>query len=153
MKTRQNRLLVIAGLLPLVVAGCRANKHPELRRVAGQVVYQDQPVADATVAFYHKDSARPATGTTAADGSFYLTSFEDNDGALPGEHTVVVTKTVAPADDTQFSMDDAVTAPRARGKTQSLLPPGYASVKTSPLRVTVTDAGPNDFKIELEDGR
>lgn len=110
---------ICAGLAMLMLAGgCRDSKHPELRRVKGRLVYLGEPVADAVLAFYHDDSVRAATGRTDDQGNFYLTTFEDNDGALPGEHTVVVTKTSAPNNDSQLSMDEAVTAPPSRVKSR-----------------------------------
>jgi hypothetical protein len=136
----------------LLTAGCRDNKHPELRRVKGRVLYLEEPVTDAVLAFYSDDSARAATGRTDEQGNFYLTTFEDNDGAVPGEHIVVVSKTDTPEDDTQLSMDEAAKAPRTRvKKSRQLLPARYASVSTSPLRFTINEKEPNDLTIELSD--
>ena len=151
MNTKTRLLLIF--VVSILSLGCSNSRHPELRRVKGHVVYQGQPVSDAVVAFYNEKSPRPATGTTDASGDFYLTTFDDNDGALPGEHTVVITKTAASEtdDSPQLSMDEAMTAPSPRIKTKRLLPAKYASVKTSPLRYTVADDGPNDFSIDLDD--
>jgi hypothetical protein len=135
-----------------LLAGCSQGKHPELRRVTGRVVYHDEPVADAVVALYGKDSPRAATGRTDEQGKFYITTFDDNDGALPGVHTVVVTKTSVTDDATSLSMDEAVTAARRPVKSRQLLPVKYASVNTSPLRFTINENGPNELTVELSDG-
>ena len=83
-------ILMAATLLAF--GGCQSNEHPELRPAGGVVTYKGEPVAGATVAFHHDDAARLATGTTDEEGLFQLTSYERNDGAIPGEHRVVITK-------------------------------------------------------------
>ena len=145
---------ICCGLTMLMLAiGCRGSQHPELRHVTGQLVYHGAPVADAVVAFYNDESPRAATGRTDEHGNFDLTTFEDKDGALPGEHTVVITKTSVIEDNSRLSMDEAVSAPRAKAKPRQLLPAKYASVETSPLRLTVAEKGPNVFTIELNDDK
>ena len=103
--------------------------------------------------FYNEESARPATGRTDAQGSFYLTSFDDNDGALPGQHVVVVTKTDSEDEagtDVSLSMDEALVAPRPKkSKIKQLLPTRYGTPDTSPLRVKVSADKTNEPTISL----
>ena len=139
----------VVCLFAILLSGCGSSDHPELQRVQGRVLHFDEPVVDAFVAFYSEDSKRVATGQTDDQGNFYLSTYEDNDGTVVGEHTVTVTKTSAPTDDSQLSMDEAVTAVRRPAKTRQLLPAQYASAESSPLRFTVTEDGPNEFTIEL----
>ena len=109
---------------------------------------------EAAVAFYNDKSSRLASGRTDADGNFYLTSFNDNDGALPGQHTVVVSKTESSAAEEapKLSMDEAANVRRPKPRNvRKLLPAKYASVDTSPLKVTVEADQPNDVTLVLTD--
>lgn len=147
-------LLLPAALLWIVVIGCSESKHPELRSVTGTVTYQGEPVEDAVVAFHNDQAARLASGKTNSNGEFSLTSFDANDGALPGEHHVVITKIESSNADEppSLSMDEALTTrPQRTKKARNLLPQKYASKSTTTLIVKVTEDGPNDLEIVLED--
>ncbi len=152
LRIRAGKHLALSAILLLF--GCSQNEHPELRQVKGTILYNGEPVEDAVVAFYNDNSLRLASGRTDADGEFYLTSFNNNDGALPGEHTVVVSKTESSAAEEapKLSMDEAAKVrPRKFSFTRRLLPAKYASVDTSPLKVTVNVDQSNDVTLELTD--
>ena len=96
------------------------------------------------------DAARLATGTTDEEGLFQLTSYERNDGAIPGEHRVVITK-ADPVDDAEnLTMDEALTAKTKRRKSSQILPAKYSSPRTTPVVVTVEENGSLDLLIDLE---
>ena len=138
----------------LLLFGCSQNEHPELRQVKGTILYNGDPVGEAAVAFYNDKSLRLAAGRTDADGKFYLTSFNNNDGALPGEHVVVVSKTESSAAEEapKLSMDEAANVRQPKPRiVRKLLPAKYASVDTSPLKVTVEADQPNDVTLVLTD--
>lgn len=141
----------LSGLsLCALLLACSPNQHPELRRVSGTVTLHGEPVADATVAFCNDASARFATGRTDQHGRFTLTSYNPGDGALPGEHQVVVTKIEASDDENlNLSMDEALQARPRKHRPQQLLPPEYASRDTTPLVVSVSEEGEEDLLIEL----
>jgi hypothetical protein len=130
----------LLGVLLLVIAGCSKGR-PSTYQVTGAVIYQGQPVAGATVMFIPKNT-RPANGMTDAQGRFTLLSFQPEDGAVAGEHVVCVTK---------FEQDSKEPAHAMNPKMRSVLPQKYASPLSSPLRVTVTKEGQNDFRLELKD--
>ena len=147
---------VVLGFL----AGCggAGAELPATSPVSGVVTLGGKPVEGAAVRFYLEDKTdRPATGVTGSDGRFKLTTFNTNDGAQPGSHKVTVTKapsgnsgTTEPAvydpsniDPSQFEMQD----PAA---TESAIPAIYASPDSTPLKQTVSEAGPNEFTLELE---
>jgi hypothetical protein len=113
---------------------------PDTVPVTGVVTYKGEPLADAQVSFIPA-KGKPASATTGADGRFQLTTFEPNDGAIVGEHTVTIAKTAPAAD----KKDD----PYAEHK--SVIPEKYGNLKESGLKETVTADGPNDFKFELTD--
>jgi hypothetical protein len=90
-------LLAAAGLTALILPtpGCGGKYTPV--PVSGVVTLDGKPVEGATVYFYaigdDKDG-RPAFGTTDKEGAFQLSTLGDNDGALPRQYKVVVTKYV-----------------------------------------------------------
>ena len=87
---------VILQLLLLgTFAGC--GKHPyELAPVSGTVTIDGQPVTQANVMFApiakgEKDAAgKPAFGSLGPDGHFVLTTYDEADGAVIGEHWVTI---------------------------------------------------------------
>ena len=91
------RLFLPAGSLVLifVAAGCSGKYTPV--PVSGVVTLDGKPVEGATVYFYavgDEKDGRPATGTTDKDGVFRLSTMGNEDGALPRNYKVVVTKYV-----------------------------------------------------------
>jgi hypothetical protein len=80
-------ILVVGSL-----AGCGPDR-PQTVSVTGTVTLDGAPIEGATVGFTPEGGGRPATGTTDASGKFALTTFEEGDGALPGRHTVTISKT------------------------------------------------------------
>ena len=155
-------VLVLCGLSAFTVVGCGggASGRPDLYPVSGTVMYNGEPVEGATVSFMAEGAPRAATGVTNAEGKFQLTTFDVNDGAVPGTHTVTVSKMEAgttPADPTS-SLDDP-TALQANMDAQNsddtgpkwLTPEKYASPTTSGLKEEVKADGENIFVIQLSD--
>lgn len=149
-------------MLGLLIQGCgdapAPNRDPVFP-VRGMVTYKGRPVVGADVTFICQEKDRGAFGRTDSKGSFQLTTFGANDGAVAGKHTVIVSlmesteakKSVAPIDSPDYqppSMADALRAPRPK----SGLPGKYGDMKTSDLVVDVNADGNNeDVKIELKD--
>jgi hypothetical protein len=117
-----------AVVLLVFAVGCVASDVPDLAKdVTGRVTLKGQPVEDAIVVFEPK-SGRPSSGKTDADGRFVLYYSEAYTGAVPGEHTVRVSKMEGEAG-------------------QELIPERYNFGST--LTETVTKEGPNDFTFDL----
>jgi hypothetical protein len=76
-------------LLLAVVVGC-GDSRPKRVPVAGQVLIDGKPLTRGQVQFISK-AGRPSIGNIDSDGRFHLTCYGENDGALLGEHQVVVT--------------------------------------------------------------
>lgn len=120
----------------LVAAGCNSDTYP----VTGTVIFEDgTPVVDARVIFRTKLDGEHITAfaTTDENGDYALTTWQTDDGAVLGEHKVIVTK------------------PRQVAESESgqdLLPPeihgDYASYETTPLKFTVKKEE-NEIDIEL----
>jgi hypothetical protein len=77
--------LLMAALAP--AGGCKRN--PRVVPVRGKVLYNGQPLPFGSVMF-QPDKGQPAMADIGADGSFALSSYGPNDGAVPGKHAVSV---------------------------------------------------------------
>src|SRR5262245_18502134 len=82
------------AVLVLAAFGCGGADRPV--KVRGTVTLVGVPVEGAVVTFLAEAGGRNASGRTRADGSFELTTFAANDGALPGNYTVLVEYTAPP---------------------------------------------------------
>lgn len=80
-------------LAAVLVVGCAdSNAHPTAR-VTGKVTFDGQPVTGGAVTFSPKSTgaAEPgkvAIGNVEPDGSFVLSTYGENDGAVVGMHQV-----------------------------------------------------------------
>src|SRR5712692_3799699 len=79
----------LAALLVLGGIGCGGAGKPV--PVAGTVTVDGRPVGGAVVQFFPQgENGRPAAGQTNEGGSFRLTTFTADDGALPGDYVVTL---------------------------------------------------------------
>jgi hypothetical protein len=149
MRTRGVHLV---ALLSVVLIGC-GGKGP--RTVRGVITLEGAPVAGATVLFMPEgqDSSRPASGFTSSDGTFRLTTYKPEDGALPGKYRVVIQKTEG-AKDQRASEQSALERARRKIEEKSLqkkrkpiLPEAYARFDTTPLRCSVPATGAVTFDL------
>lgn len=127
--------LISAALAALILTGC-GDGRPSRVKTSGQVLLNGQPLTfkgDGFVQVIPADN-RPATGKiNPSDGTFTLTTFEDGDGVVPGEHKVAVW----------------VNALGPGGQAVNLLPREYADTSSSGLTIVV-DQATDALKIELE---
>ena len=157
MASFSNANLTVFAVVLGILAGCGGGgaELPATSPVSGTVTRGGKPVEGAVVRFYLEDKAdRPATGTTGSDGKFKLTTFNTNDGAQLGAHKVTVTAAVASGATEPAVYDpsnaDAAQFEMAETKSENAIPAIYASPATTPLKQTVSEAGPNEFTLELE---
>lgn len=152
-------------LVCLPAAGCGSSDRPETVPVAGQVLVGGKSIEGATVTFRPTEkTGRPAFGMTDAEGNFVLSTFDDGDGAIPGEYNITIEKvkpkqemkaikTPAPPQpgekvdysDYMKAMSGTVPAADPTGD----VPPKYSDEETSGLRRNVDPAGDNQFTFEL----
>ena len=157
------RALVLTSVLvtPFLVGCGGASGRPELHKVTGTVTFKAIPVEGANVTFSCATSPRSATGATDANGKFSLTTFDTNDGAVVGEHSVTITKVASGTESGAMSEANAkemmaknmgtVNAEKS-SETNNLkmeLPTKYADAKTSGEKRTVSATDANDFKFDL----
>jgi hypothetical protein len=83
LRRRSNRaiwLLVFAAF-----AGCQ--RGPKMAPVAGKVLYNGKPLEFGSIAF-QPPRGQPAQGDIRSDGTFTLSTYRPNDGAVVGPHKV-----------------------------------------------------------------
>jgi hypothetical protein len=146
-------LLASAALL----LGCGGDpRKPKLGRVSGKVTYNGKPVTKGVVSFVPVSGPGTATGQSAtgeigSDGSYQLTTFESGDGAVLGEHRVIVQS----REDDPVLKGGGMPIPDKQGRLNIkpptyLVPQKYATTGNSPLSFTVKE-GSNRYDIELKD--
>lgn len=151
------------GLVACLVAGCGGGGGPKptTGKVHGKVLYNGKALTKGTVIFVPipgkgGETGQSASGAIEPDGTFSLTTFNSNDGAILGQHTAVIQSgpEIEPG-----SVKGAGTMPGAMpefgGKNAAkpakpAVPEKYTSVEKSPLKYTVEKEG-NTFEIELKD--
>jgi len=134
------------ALLLLAVAGC--GKPSRSVPAGGRVMLDGKPMAGAAVLFSPVAGGVPGRATTAADGSFTLSTFDVGDGAVVGLHRVGVSKMdvtgfVATADGLSGKLDGR------QIKMQSFVPERYMNPATSGFEATVERGAANRFEFAL----
>jgi len=150
MFSRRGCLPLAAFLLALAAAGCGKAK-PATAPVTGRVLLDGKPVAGAAVMLEPVGGGVPARGSTGADGSFTLSTFGRDDGALVGRHRVSVSKFVVEGvAANELGLEAAPGPPGLQPK--AALPARYADAKTSGLEATVEAGGTKvEFALESKD--
>ncbi|MDB5313076.1 MAG: carboxypeptidase regulatory-like protein [Gemmataceae bacterium] len=142
---------IVLALAPLL-AGC-GKENPV--KVSGTVTLKGQPVEGASVQFVPvAGGGRPAAGTTQTDGGFSLTTFQDKDGALPGEYKVVVVYNppvrTGPAENTEQGMKQAMQLQEKakKEKPKYVIPAAYSHPSSTPVNQSVPADGPVTIDIK-----
>lgn len=135
------RLSTVSGLLALVCLlniSCSSEKYYPVK---GKVLLNDQPLANATVAFHPKGAndlkTTTSTGVTKEDGTFTLTT-GGKEGAPAGEYivTIICSETVG------VKKGEIATGPP---ETVDKLKGMYSDKSKSKITVTIT-AGENNLE-------
>src|SRR5262245_45540838 len=121
-------------IVVLCLAGCSDGK-PRRVPVTGTVSYKGQLLTDGDVVFIPEDSSGGyrARGKVDPGGKFALTTFEKDDGAVPGTYKV----TVFAYQSRDPKLDSSRIAPRAG---TPAVPQKYFDQKTTDLTVKVEDS-------------
>jgi hypothetical protein len=104
---------------------------PKLVPVSGKIQIDGKALTQGFIVFMPKQG-RVSTGKINADGTFALTTFQEGDGALPGECKVAVHG---------YQSKDGVT--------QYFVPKKYTEVETSGIMFHVNPSEDNEFEINL----
>jgi hypothetical protein len=86
---RSSWVLAFASVAAIVACGSGCKQTPRVVPVAGKVLYNGKPLPFGSVMF-QPDQGQAAVGDIQADGSFKLSSYGPDDGAVPGTHKVSV---------------------------------------------------------------
>tara|TARA_R110002111_G_scaffold108086_1_gene166731 strand:- start:28234 stop:28644 length:411 start_codon:yes stop_codon:yes gene_type:complete len=127
-------------IMSVLHAGCGSGAdRPPTAKAEGTVTFENQPLEGASVSFI-PENGRPASGFTDASGHFLLRTFEVADGAIPGKHTVIISKV---ATDTKKTDD-------IYAEQKSVIPEKYGDLKKSGLTAAVSADGANKFDFDLK---
>lgn len=153
-------VVVLNCLLVLCCLGCGSASEKPVP-TGGKVTLKSKAVVGAIVTFYSKSGGRSATGKTEADGSFKLSSINTNDGAVPGEYLVTISKQEAKGGgsaDVDISqgygenygkmMGAAAGGNMAKVLTETI-PAKYADPAQSGLAKSVVKGEENNFNFDL----
>jgi hypothetical protein len=125
------RLVSFVILINLIISGCSSDDR-DLAPVSGTVLFNGKPLPNAGIIFTpDEDNTRVGIGSTDKDGKYRLTSFQINDGAKIGKHSVTIRAYEIP-DGPPKAADDIT---NVRGK--MLTPFKYAKPETSGLTAEV----------------
>src|SRR5262249_52771695 len=104
---------------------------------AGTITYQGKPLAQGQVQFV-PGKGRAAYGTIE-NGRFVMTTFEEGDGAIPGELKVGV-----------ISVEQVPSGKGSDPDSRYLIPPRYGNPSLSGVAVKIPPEGSRDIVIELK---
>ncbi len=147
--------IVVAIVSALSVAGCGGSDttRPSLAKVSGVVTYKGKPVNKGSVIFTPVlgkggETGQVATSMLGEDGSFALTTFDTEDGAILGQHIMTI--------EARTEDLNQLNKPGPNGEIAYILPKPsvpskYTNPESSPLRYTVEADKENHFLVELKD--
>ncbi len=78
----------------LALSGCGSNEGPHASptvQVKGKITYQGKPMSKGEITFEPVNIGREAQGAIQSDGTYVMTTFKKDDGAVPGVHRVAIT--------------------------------------------------------------
>ena len=141
---------VICLMIPCL--GCNNSQKLKTYPAGGTVTLQDgTPLAGARIEFQLRDNvaAPTAQATVQADGSFQLGTNAEDDGAVEGEHRVLI---IGPRPERKRGWETSVISGGDSGPVEVLrIDPRYASFETSELTFTVLrDKSQNHFDIQVD---
>jgi hypothetical protein len=131
--------------------GC-GQKLPATAAVSGKVTVHGKPIAAGRIMF-RPEKGRPAIGTIGAGGTYCLTTFRQDDGAVLGKHRVTIEAFEGAPVKHAATFEEEIRgtgtpAPAVRSTVQWIVPEKYAHPDTSPLTAEVKD-GKNDVPFDL----
>ena len=133
------RNLAVLAIAVLAV-GCRDSDQLATAPVHGTVTLDGDPLKMGVVIFA-PTNGRPAKAKIQADGTYKLGTYDDEDGAILGEHRVAIQAR-------PVVQNESKGAPLVPKFGPSFIPEHYADQETSGLRFTVVE-GDNDIDINL----
>jgi len=141
--------------LAVLESGCGKSKEKPVA-AEGVLTWEDgKPVSQATIVFLPNDpQGKQASGLTGKDGAFTLTTYNQNDGAVPGDYKIIVTKGSVSVAETPQEKDPTKLMKEfyeksKDGPKKGAVPDIYANPKTTPLKWRV-EAGGAKINLKLK---
>lgn len=127
-----------------VVTGCSGGGPVATYTVTGSVKLPDgTPLAGGRMLLRPDENSKySARGEIAEDGTFTLTTFKVGDGAIAGNHRVMISPPIA-----RESLDAVAT--RSSRRAPAMIDPRYESLQTSPLSITIVSDGSSENHFDL----
>jgi hypothetical protein len=149
-------MLISCGFL--IAIGCGDDSGLAKRySVKGTVTYKNQPIQKGRIDFLPTSKDGRAASGDITDGSYFLTTSVNGDGAIPGKYKVTVSAIevdLPPEAKTSQGGGQAFAQSKARGevmkKAKLLVPKKYGSETTTDLGAEV-EAKSNKFDFDLVD--
>lgn len=143
-----SRSIAILGIITLLVglSGCGGGT-PKTTPAKGIVTRAGNPCSGAMVVFHplvkeRANDPKPV-GTVDEKGVFVLTTYQKDDGAVPGEYGVtIVWNTKSPAGGLSLSGEGQTGTDQLGNR--------YGDPRNPRFKVTVENGKPNEFKFEVE---
>lgn len=123
------RCIVLAGLAGVVLALGGCGSKLKTAPVQGKISYKGKPVPNGTITFIPADGPT-ATGEIQPDGFYTLTTERPGDGAVLGEHKVIIVAQLKPA---------GALPEEAQPPPPPIVPLKYTSAATTDLQANVKD--------------
>lgn len=140
-------LLMLAVLTLCGCSGGDPSKPPAVP-AKGTVLYKNAPAAGVLVVFHPlgqgRENAEKPVATTKEDGTFVLTTYQEGDGAPPGEYGITLVWNVK-SKDQKFSLSG-----EGGGGGTDKLGGKYGDPRNPKFKKTVVKGEANDFKLEVE---
>lgn len=142
---------MLATVILTLIAGC-GRALPETSPVEGRVTLDGEPLSTGTIMFF-PSQGRPAAGVIGVDGTYRLTTFVENDGAVLGSHTVTIQADGVIGGDNPKSYSDEIKGVQF-GELRPIVPGKYAVRETSGLTADVkAQPEPNQINFQLTTDR
>ena len=157
--------LLLFVLCAGVVAGCGESgpARQSVYKVSGTVTFHGSPLSGASITFSPtREGQLAAAGRSDDSGNFTVSTYGAADGAVAGEFKVLVRKYAEqPAADESADSGHSADpnapvdagghgAKKGADPTGNILPPTYSNADTTPLTVTVTADGENQFELKVD---
>lgn len=149
---RAAMLLLLLGVAAFI--GCGQERLPGLVPASGIVTYQGDPIADAWVTFVPSQpgsSQRAASSVTDGQGHFTMTTLDPQDGVVPGEYFVKISKKVDSTDNSKADIDAGRAKPKNNTRhIQYVIPQKYEQPEESGLVVQIESQGNQAIEFHLD---
>lgn len=133
--------LAAAAILVMfsTLTGCSSKEQAKTYPVSGTVTLDGSPLVGATVMLQPIEGGSFGFGETDSKGLFVISTFAVGDGAIPGEHRIVVSKKAAAAELAPAGDGDNEPQTDENPSDSQRVPKRYSNAETSGLKVLVED--------------